>query len=240
MDFIILLYSIEMISLIYIIVFVLVIIYTFSFAILVSLEKTKTYDTLGSELTWCYPDWVCGDSTDNENMYSPVTDYIPLLYSCRLENFYVSPELNATCVCPVLFTVDRNVDLNPKSSTYLSFISPSEQPTYMYVCDNNFLHDPLALKDQSDKSTAGTVGICSPVECSTLWGSANFSDPARKVGALKSLTDLNITTDQKLWKVKRTRSDSTTYRSAPAVWDYNNIKNLKIPQYTSSIIYGKA
>lgn len=126
----------------------------------------------------CYSDWICGGTiNDLSQAESPVLDFIPMIYACRIDNFVPQdfsgiPGSNPDCVCPIQYINDYHLD-KTVGSVKLGQLIPTDpaniKATY-YSCDNSANANPSLISANSS-NTEGTVGTCPATICQSFWAS---------------------------------------------------------------------
>jgi len=186
------------------------------------LNQTQTYPS-----GWCRGDWKCGTGS---SITSPVLDMLPVMYGCRIENFTL--EASNTCVCPIGFARDWELDAVPSSSTYGQVVAKPGATIDLFVCDNvanlNPALAPGGADDISDPTKLqGPLSACDITTCKALWSTPQFTSRPAGFGKLTTLPP----TAQ--WKVKTGK-----VRMAPNGWDdLSSITTM--PVYSSSILYAQ-
>ncbi len=168
----------------------------------------NTNKALASNGMRCNSDWLCGGDINNlTDAESPVLDYIPMLYACRVDNFVPKdfsgiPGSNDECVCPIQFVDDYNIDTSISSNKFGTLIpkNPSNIKSTYYTCDNSNNNNPALLATTAADAN-GTIATCPADVCKAYWTSR--PGVFTTTGTNPKMTD--VTTypqDDVLWPVK--------------------------------------
>lgn len=198
---------------------------------------------------WCFGDWKCGTPGASGTMSSPVIDAIPVIYACRGENFTIKldsmgqPEMTTdisgnsvpvTCVCPIGFSRDHDLDTTFGSPTYGQIIAKSGVTPDLFVCDNmangNPAQAPSGTGGADDVSAPanldGFIAACDVATCQALWATPTFTAKTT-VGYGKSTSVAGAQ-----WRVKNGK-----IRTPPVGW--LPVGSGSAPTYSSSILYSQ-